>query len=228
MLHDINIVIHVVAGSIGLAIGTIPFFTKKGGHQHRVFGKIFLGAISISIITAFNGVLFFRDRPFLTVITLLSLYQSISGFRALRYKERGPGSFDLMLVMTMVTAEVLFILKINGSNVIWPKTIIYGTLGYMTLYLFYDTLRIFKIFRSKNLWLIEHIVKMTGAFSALFTAAMGTVLSFWQPYNQIISASASSLLLLFVLFKYFLKWRKELLPMVDLKSNHLSISKEEI
>lgn len=207
MVHEINIAIHVIAGSLGLGIGLIPFVSKKGGQKHKLFGKIFLALISISIITAFNGVLFFRDRPFLTVITLLSLYQSISGYRAIKYKEKGPDWIDLVLVLTMAAFCFAFIYKMQNSNIVWPMAIIHYTLGYLALFLTYDLFRIFKIIKSKKLWLIEHIIKMTGSFSALFTAAAGTVLVFWEPYNQIISASLATVLLIIVVVMYFQKWK---------------------
>ncbi len=211
MLHTINIYLHVFAGTLGMIIGIIPLIVKKGGQQHLRFGKIFLVLIGITIFTAFNGVLFFRDRPFLTLITLLSMYSAISGFRALKYKERGPGGFDLCLVIFMLGAGVLFLYKMNTSNLVWNKGVILYTVGYLGFYCLYDLLRIFKVIRLARLWLIEHIVKMTGAFTALFSAASGTVLAFWQPYNQIISAALGTSLLILVIVMYRIKWRKEYL-----------------
>jgi len=211
MIHEINIAIHVIIGSIALGIGIIPFITTKGSQKHRFYGKIFLALISISIITAFNGVLFFRDRPFLTVITLLALYQSISGYRAIKYKEKGPGYLDLALILIILGFAVSFLLKMHNSNIVWPKAIVHYTFAYLAIFLIYDLLRIFKIVRNRHLWLIEHIIKMTGAFSALFTAAMGNVLTSWEPYNQIISVSISNILLVTVIYFYYTRWRKTLL-----------------
>ncbi len=210
-MHQVNIFIHVLAGSLGILVGLLPFLVKKGGKRHIRFGRIFLILIGISIITAFNGILFFRDRPFLTLITLLSMYSSISGYRAIKYKEVGPGLWDLLLVVIMAIAEVLFIYKLKSSNLVWNLGVIYYTVGFLACYLVYDILRITKIIKSTKLWLLEHIVKITGAYSALFTAAAGTVLAFWEPYNQIVSAAIGSLLLITVVTMYFIKWKKTLL-----------------
>ncbi len=209
MLHEINIFIHVLAGTLGMIIGIIPFIVRKGGKQHVRFGKLFLILIGISIFTAFNGVLFFRDRPFLTLITLVSMYSAISGYRALKYKESGPGWPDLLLVIFMISAEAIFLYHMKNSNLVWNMGVIYYTIGFLSFYCIYDLLRIFKIIKKPKLWLIEHIVKITGAFTALFSAASGTVLSFWEPYNQIISASLGSALLLTMIILYFVKWRKQ-------------------
>jgi len=89
MLQNINIFTHILFGTIAIFIGLVPYFTQKGGHYHRLFGRIFLGLMAIVIITALNGVLFFRDRPFLTIVTLLSLYTSYSGYRVLKTKDAG-------------------------------------------------------------------------------------------------------------------------------------------
>ena len=210
-MHQFNIFIHVIAGTLGILVGVLPFLVKKGSKRHIHYGRIFLILIGITILTAFNGILFFRDRPFLTLITLVSMYSAISGYRAIKYKEAGPGMWDLLLVVVMIIAEALFIQKIRSSNLVWNLGVIYYTVGFLSFYLVYDILRITRIIKSTRLWLLEHIVKITGAYSALFTAAAGTVLAFWEPYNQIFSAMLGSLMLISVVTLYIIKWRKTLL-----------------
>lgn len=204
-MHELNILIHIIAGTIACFIGFLPFFTTKGGKWHRITGQIFLGFLGIVIFTAFNGVLFFRDRPFLTVITMVSLYMGLSGYRALKYKFNGPGRIDLLIVLVMAGVGISFLLKIQSANIVWQMGIIQYTLGYLGVFLLYDVLRIVKVIKSKKLWLLEHIVKMVGAFNAIFGTAMATVFEAWAPYNQFIGAGIGTILLIGGLIYYFKK-----------------------
>ncbi|MEL6924087.1 MAG: hypothetical protein AAFO94_08570 [Bacteroidota bacterium] len=209
MMHDLNIFIHVLAGSLGALLGFVPFFTTKGGKRHRQSGRIFLILLAIVIFTAFNGVLFFRDRPFLTVITFMSSYMGLSGYRALQYKHAGPGRIDLLIVLTMVGIGASFVWRLQNANVVWAMTTVYYTLGWLGMYLFYDVLRIAGVIRSQKLWLLEHIVKMSGAFSALFGTAMATVFEAWAPYNQILGYGTDTILLVAGIVYYFRKGHKQ-------------------
>lgn len=207
MLHNINMLVHIISGTIALIIGIIPFVTRKGGDRHKFYGKIFLAIISITIITALNGILFFRDRPFLMMLTLLVFYQALSSYRAVKYKDAGPGVFDFILVLFMGSMEFTFVWHLEQSNIVWNPALIYYMLGYLNMFLIFDLLRIFKVVKRKKLWVFEHLFKMTGAFSGLFQAAIGTICTFWEPYTQIISASLGTVILLIVIVLYFWKWR---------------------
>jgi len=204
MLHNINIIVHITAGIIAILIGIIPYISQKGGKKHRQYGYIFLGLMAIVIITALNGVVFFRDRPFLTVVTFQSFYFSYSGFRVIKTKEKGAELADFLVMLLVAIVGVSFLWKVKDANVLWNKAVVYYLLGYLFLIITFDLLRYFlpNLIKSKRFWLYEHIYKMTGAFTALFSAGMGTVLSNWQPYNQIIPAVFGTFWLVFCLI-YF-------------------------
>lgn len=216
MLHNINIIIHIIAGVIAIGIGIIPYVSQKGGKIHRRYGYIFLGLMAIVILTALNGVIFFRDRPFLTVVTFQSFYFSYSGFRVIKTKEKGAALIDFLVMLLVAAIGISFLLKVRDANVLWNKAVVYYLLVYLLLILSFDLLRYFlpKLIRAKRFWLYEHIFKMTGAFTALFSAGMGTVLADWQPYNQIIPAIAGTFWLVFCLiyFPRLMKVKKAKLP----------------
>lgn len=193
-MHDLNLVVHIAAGCIALAIGLVPFFAKKGSSLHRKSGRIFLAVMAVVLITAFLGVAFFRSRPFLVVVTVLATYTSLGGWRALCYKSMGPGKFDLLLSLSAFVTGILFLFYASSDKVVWNRGVVYYLLCYMFLICIYDFIRIAGIIRSEKIWLIEHAVKMTSAFGALFSAAIGTVLAGWEPYNQIIPAILSTCL----------------------------------
>jgi len=100
-MHSVNIFVHVTIGLLAIVVGLIPYVTKKGGKQHRRFGRLFIVLMSIVILTALSGVFFFRDRPFLTIVTLLSFYTTYSGYRVLKTKEKGF-TFRDFVVITIV------------------------------------------------------------------------------------------------------------------------------
>lgn len=208
MLHHFNIIIHVLTGTLAIVIGIAPFVTKKGGKNHRRFGKLFLGIIAITLLTAMNGFIFFRDRPFLMMLTVLVLYQAVSGYRAVQYREAGPGRFDLIFVLVILGVEGFFLWHLEHSNIVWNRNLVYYSLAYLNMLLFYDVLRIFKVIERKRLWLLEHTLKLTGAFSGLVQAAIGTVCTFWEPYTQLISAGIGSWILIVVLIVFFMRWSK--------------------
>lgn len=208
MLHSINIYIHIISGVIALGVGVIPFITEKGGANHRKAGRMFLMVTAITVLTAMNGALFFRNRPFLMMLTFFTMYQAFSGYRAIVYRENGPGKIDLGLLIIIASVVTVFTLYLESLNVVWDRVLVYYLIGYLSVFLIYDFLRVIKIIPNPKLWVFEHVIKMTGAFSALFQAAFGTIFTFWEPYTQLISASFGSVLLLVVLYFYIRKWRR--------------------
>lgn len=204
MLQSINISIHILFGIIAIFIGLAPYLTEKGGRYHRLSGRLFLGLMAIVIITALNGVIFFRDRPFLTIVTLLSFYTSYSGYRVLKTKEKGFTQPDFMVMLLVIGMALYFVAHFKTANILWHASVVYYLLGYVFVIVGFDLIRYFfpNLIRVKNFWLYDHIYKMTASFSALISAGAGTVLVAYEPYNQILPAIFSTIWLVFCLL-YF-------------------------
>jgi len=204
MLHNINISIHILFGTIAIFIGLAPYFTKKGGRYHRLFGRIFLGLMAIVIITALNGVIFFRDRPFLTIVTLLSFYTSYSGYRVLKTRETGFTLQDFMVMLLVIGMAFYFVAHFQTANILWHASVVYYLLSYVFIIVGFDLIRYFfpTFIPIKKFWLYEHIYKMTASFTALVSAGAGTIFAAYEPYNQIIPAMFSTVWLIFCLL-YF-------------------------
>jgi hypothetical protein len=204
MLHHINIIIHVAAAIAAIGIGILAYVTRKGSNAHVRVGRIFLFFMSIVIITALNGVFFFIDRPFLTVVTFQSFYLSFSGYRVLKVRHTGLRWYDLAVMLLVLSVAAGFILNTYTANVVWNKAVVYYLLSYLLLIVLFDLLRYFlpQLITHQKFWLYEHIFKMTGAFVALASAGMGTVMVSWEPYNQIVPSILGSLWLVFCLI-YF-------------------------
>jgi hypothetical protein len=66
-LHNSNIVIHVIAGSIALLFETVALATKKGGNWHTKSGISFLILLMTVVSTGLIGVFIFKRNTFLFV-----------------------------------------------------------------------------------------------------------------------------------------------------------------
>ena len=76
LLHKSNIILHVITGAIALILGVFALLTVKGGTIHNTSGRLFLGFVSVVILTGLIGVFEFGRNVFLLVITVLSGYVS--------------------------------------------------------------------------------------------------------------------------------------------------------
>lgn len=204
MLHQANIIIHVLAGILAMLIAIVPYASQKGGATHNRYGRIFLYLMAVVIITALNGVIFFRDRPFLTVVTMQSFYLAYSGYRVLKTKTTGFTTMDFSVMVIVLFSLLLFLWDFRNANILWSPVIVYYLCGYLILILAFDILRYFVpgLIKYKRFWIYEHIWKISGAFGALVSAGAGTVFAQYEPWNQIVPAAFTTWWLIFCLF-YF-------------------------
>lgn len=199
MAQKVNIIIHIIFGVIGIIIGVFPFVTKKGGKKHKFYGRLFILIISVVILTAFIGVIFFRDRPLLTIITLLSSYTTYSGFRVLKTKSKGFSKRDFFVMLLVLSLAITYVFKLNYGNIVWHKSLVYGFSSYIILLTVFDIIRFLfpSLIKYPKFWIYEHVYKMTASFNALISAGAGTVFEDYVPYNQILPAIFCSALLIF-------------------------------
>ena len=181
--------IHIAAGFIGLAAFWVPVFTRKGGKQHRLFGKIFkycayfvLGAAFFSITIRMISGLATGDGPaahpqawgflvflgYLTVVTFIILRH---GLTVLTHKDmselRRP--LDLGLANLAIAASVVVV----GYAVLMgpPNKILLYALSPIGIL---SGLGIRKAVTQepdgKRTWFYEHLNAMLGAGIAFHTA----------------------------------------------------------
>lgn len=204
-LHQLNILVHVVCGTLALLVGLVPLLRPTGNATHRRFGGWFLGLAAVNLVTAVLGLALFNFRPFLTVIVLLSVYQAYAGYRVLHMRQHGPAWHDGLLSAVFLLGGVAFLLLLPRIRLVWSPVVMYSTLGALLAITAYDLSRIFwRIrWRKVNAWRYEHIWKMVSAYSALLSAFTGTVLSAYQPYSQFLpSLLGTAVAVGFLLFTY--------------------------
>ena len=194
ILHQLNILVHIVFGSLALLVGLGPIFTAKGGALHGRLGRWFLGLATVALITAVLGLAVFNFRPFLTVIVLLSVYQAYSGYRALLTRATGPTRRDGLFSLLFLLGGVAFLLLLPRIRLVWSPVVMYSTLGTLLAMTVYDLSRFWWRQRwQRGAWLYEHIWKMMSTYSALLSAFTGTVLAAYQPYSQFVPSVLGSM-----------------------------------
>lgn len=203
-LHQLNILIHIICGSIALLLGALALLSTKGSRLHNTSGRLFLVAIAIVILTGFIGVFFFGRNSFLLVITVLSGYVSFSGLRITRFKSNKPRALDMLVALLSVAVLAYFLYYFQQIGMYWAPIVIYSTAGAFAIVVIYDFTRYLiprDLYKKKRFWLYEHIYKMTSAFSAILSAFTGTVLEEYQPHSQYLP-SALSILIIFAFMIY--------------------------
>ncbi len=206
ILHQTNIIVHVCAGTIALLVGLIALATKKGKKRHRKSGRIFLWLLSIVILTGLLGVFVFKGNAFLIVITVLSGYNGYSGYRCLITKSNLPQWQDIVAVVVGIAAGSYFLYYFKTIGMMWAPVIIYASVGFLFFIISYDLLRyLIPRKKYKTLWLYEHIYKMIAAFTALLSAATGTVLPHYKPYSQFLPSLLGTSFAIFAIIYVYRK-----------------------
>lgn len=209
VLHHINVVVHVTAGSLALIIGLVALIVDKGKKWHQVTGKLFLLLMALVILTGLLGVFVFGRNTFLLVITILSGYLAFSGYRILKLKSNQVSFIDILAGIIALASSSYFLYYFKSIGMIWSPIIIYSTVGYLFLIVAYDFARyLIPSRRYKNIWIYEHILKMISAFSGLLSAFSGTVFSEYQPYSQFVPSILGTLIAIGFMINVYYKMLK--------------------
>jgi hypothetical protein len=186
MLHQLNIGLHVVSGTIALLLGLLAIVFNRRTTQHRKLGTWFLYFIGVVVGTGFIGWMFFRTDPFLLMLTILSGYEAFAGYRVVRMRENRPGLPDISVAMIASVTGLAYVLVLSATRAGMSSPVVTSTLIALMIVTVYDILKYFLIHRFvKRWWLYEHIYKMISAFSAILSAFVGTVVDGFRPYSQL-------------------------------------------
>lgn len=180
---QIFIYIHAFFGGVGLIAGIGSIITKKGSKQHKLFGKFFtIGMLTSSLISIPIAWMPNHENLFLFLIGVFTVYLVLAGNRALSFKKGkvNASTFDrlisgimLLFSVVMIVLGVYGLIKGNSGNILF---VFFGGFGLLL------TIRDFQFYKSfkekKNLWLINHISRIVGAFIASVTAFLIAGVSF--------------------------------------------------
>lgn len=200
LAHTANLAMHIGAGAIGILIGIVILLRSKGTLLHKRLGRTFAYIALTVSATTIAGLIAFRFMPLFAILTLLTAYQLLSGWRAAHRQARGPGLVDALLTAAAIASGVLLfphLLAVSAYSDARPIVVL-STLAALALILAYDTLRwLFPRRWFAALWRFEHIYKLVSSFAALTSAFAGNVLTSMQPWSQIAPAAIGTLLIVY-------------------------------
>lgn len=182
---------HVANGAIAILLGLWIQATVKGTGQHRRVGRVYVGFTLVVCATAIVGNAVFRFMPLFAVLTVLVLYQLLSGWHVVYTKAAGPNRLDALLSLgATVSALTLAALVLGSSKRESAPVVIYATLAALFALLAYDALRwLLSTAWHAASWRYEHIYKILASMYAMFSAAMGNSFPQAQPWSQLLPSA---------------------------------------
>ncbi len=187
LAHSINLIIHVLAGTLALGLGLIAILSSKGGRLHTRSGLLFIYAYTVVVTTAILGLLIFEFRSFLAVVTILSIYDVFSGYRALQLRGHRPQAVDKAASIVGALTPWIFVTAMHYAHLPWAPALTWSILGGLILITSYDLLRnILPETWLRKVWVQEHLYKMMSAYVAITSAFAGTVFPQYMPWAALL------------------------------------------
>lgn len=204
LIFKVLLVIHILAGAIGLITGTLNIARKKGDKLHRIAGLFFLYGM---LVNGFAGILmtFIHSNLFLLIIGVFSIYMAATGQRYLSLKGllkgQKPKSIDWILSFIMLLFGIGFV--VYGILVLFSGNnfgVVLLVFGFISISMVYQDFKNYKGKNSiKNFWLLVHIQRMIGSYIAAATA-------FLVVNNTVLHGIVAWLLPTIILTPLIFKW----------------------
>ena len=192
--HLLNIIVHVSAGCVAIALGLIQLARRKGDRLHVRLGRVAVTIAAVSLAAAMLGAVLFRGKTDLIAVSVLTAYQLWSGMRSLRLRHNGRGLVDVIPALALVAGGVvIYLLWRHGGVFNWGPARVYAAMGSLIFYGSYDVVRL--VFpRQWRPWLnpAEHAFKLTSLIGALVSVAAAVLL---PAQGVVVSLSVSVLFL---------------------------------
>ncbi len=175
--HQILRIIHIGAGITGFFVAPVAMFTKKGGAQHRRWGKIYYWAMIVTtvisvVLAAANG------NAFLFGIGVFSFHVTFQGRRVLLRKRPDRGQVAtpidwIFSVLSFLAGASLIVYGLWNQRIL---AIIFGAI--FTAVMMSDLYKLFRPSKERAAWFFNHISGMTTSYITALTAFSATNLNF--------------------------------------------------
>jgi len=188
-----------------MGLGFRQLARPKGNAAHRSSGRRFAYATFVVVASAIVGLAVFQFRPLFAVLSLLVLYQTISGWRAVQRRELGPGLFDAVWTLSaLATLAWLIPRLVSGQQ--GSSTVVYASLGGIVFILAYDAIRwVFPRRWFAELWRYEHSYKLVSSLFAMLSAFVGNVVRVGQPWSQLLPSAIGTAVIVY----FFVQFARE-------------------
>ena len=124
--------VHIIGGSIALLSAAIPLATKKGGSQHKFFGKLYVGGM-LGVFLSALPLAVLKINVFLFLIGIFSFYLVFSGFRFARNRTGRPKICDWIAVSLMLLSAIgMWVASYSfysAENDQWVTLFIFGAIA---------------------------------------------------------------------------------------------------
>jgi uncharacterized membrane protein len=104
------LVVHVLAGLVGLVSGTVAAFARKGARLHRLAGNIFFVAMSVMALFAAYLAVAVPDQRVNVFISAFTVYMVGTGWLTVRRKGRAIGLAEWIALVFAVAIAAPFII----------------------------------------------------------------------------------------------------------------------
>lgn len=115
-LLSLILVLHIAGGTIALISGLISMLSAKGGHLHKLAGKIYFWGMT----AVFMGALIIatsRKLDFLLMVAFFSYYMTVRGYRILSLKKLHQGQQAATLDWMILLISGIFVITLFGWGI---------------------------------------------------------------------------------------------------------------
>jgi uncharacterized membrane protein len=177
---------HAAAATVALAVGLVALTSAKGGRLHRRYGRGYARAIAAVVGTGAALMALGRATPYLATLLLLTAYPTWSGVRVLarRRPDADPAQRAGRADRAFAAGTLAAALALLGAAALGrggPEAdAIWGLAPFLVVFSAYDLWRFARPAAwpmAPDLWLREHIGKLTGAYFGAVSAYAGNVVT---------------------------------------------------
>ena len=185
--------LHIACGATGFLCAPVALLTKKGGRNHRYWGKVYFWAMTGVAVTALT-LSFALPIYFLAMVSVFSFYAAFAAYRILYLKDlpKGarPKAYDwAAAILTILSSAVLFAMgflepRLMGVGLIrvagYPVSIVSVVFGILGMRLGYASVRKFlHPPQQRTFWWFSHMQGMIASYIAAMTAFSAVNLGHW-------------------------------------------------
>jgi hypothetical protein len=129
-VRNVLLVLHILAGSLGLLVGPLAMLAPKRRGRHPLLGRAYQAATAVLCLTAFGLVLYRPGLWWLAVIAAATWAAALGGWWAARRRFPGWTVWHLNLMCSSYISFVTAFLVVNlglASPIAWIAPTVLGT-----------------------------------------------------------------------------------------------------